>query len=457
MSIKIIIDKNLKVSGLPEYFRNELIQNLQFQNPKWLENQRMGRWNGQVPKTLRFYEKLDSDTLCIPRGYTRQLLLLCRRKEIKYNIDDQRRLLSAQKIPFHGKLKPFQQKAVDIMLSKDFGTLCAPTGSGKTVMALHLIAKRGQPALIIVHTKDLAHQWIERAEHFLKIPADDIGLIGAGKKRQGKFLTLALIQSLYKCAHEVSPHVGYLIVDECHRAPSRTFTEAVSEFDSKYMLGLTATPFRRDKLSMLIFWHLGDMHHEVEKSKLVAQGDILQAEVIFRETDFVPYFDPVNEYSKMLAELTADDQRNFMICEDVVKEMRQQEEEGVCLVLSDRKKHCETIQGILKYKFNVDAEVLTGDLTAAKRKEVLELLQKGRVKILIATGQLIGEGFDHQDLSTLFLATPIRFSGRVVQYLGRILRPSQSKSKARVYDYVDVKVDTLKAAAQARQRVYAMS
>jgi len=451
-AVRTVIGRNLRVSGLPVRLKDELIRKLQFTNPKWLENERLGRWNGHVPKTLRFYEKVGSDTLLIPRGYMRRLLLTCRRESIQYAIDDRRRACPAEEIAFNGQLKPFQQKAVDLMLAKDFGTMCAPTGSGKTVMALYMIAKRGQPAVIVVHTKELALQWIERAEQFLQIPAAEIGLIGTGQKRIGQILTVALVQSLYKCAAEVSAKVGFLIVDECHRAPSRTFTEAVTEFDSKYMLGLTATPFRRDRLSQLIFWHLGDIHHEVSKEQLVAGGDILKVEVVWRETDFSPYYDPVNEYSKMLAELTADDARNRMICEDVVKEMQQQT--GVCLVLSDRKKHCETLQSILKYKFDVSAELLTGDLTSAQRREVLEGLEQGRVKVLIATGQLVGEGFDQKDLATLFLATPIRFSGRVVQYLGRILRPSHIKTQARVYDYVDVKVEVLKAAAQARQRVY---
>jgi superfamily II DNA or RNA helicase len=81
-------------------------------------------------------------------------------------------------------------------------------------------------------------------------------------------------------------------------------------------------------------------------------------------------------------------------------------------------------------------------------------LNKGKVKVLLATGQLIGEGFDHSELSTLFLVTPIKFSGRVLQYMGRVLRPARGKKKAKVYDYVDVNVDVLKAAAKARQRVY---
>ena len=86
--------------------------------------------------------------------------------------------------------------------------------------------------------------------------------------------------------------------------------------------------------------------------------------------------------------------------------------------------------------------------------KVLQRINSGQVKAVIATGQLIGEGFDCKDLTTLFLATPIKFSGRLLQYLGRVLRPATGKKYARVYDYVDVHVETLLKAADARQRVY---
>jgi superfamily II DNA or RNA helicase len=338
------------------------------------------------------------------------------------------------------------------MIKKDFGTLSAPTGSGKTVMGLYLIARRRQPAVVIVHTKDLAFQWIRRIEQFLGIPADAVGLIGAGRKQIGDRITVALVQTLYRCTDEVAALTGHIVVDECHRTPSRTFTEAVGAFDCRYMLGLSATPWRRDRLSTLIFWHLGDIHHQVDKARLEEKGHILKVDVVVRRTVFEPYFDPVNDYSRMLSELTADDARNRLIASDVEKEVSAGK--GVCLVLSDRKKHCETLQGILRFKFNIQAELLTGDLGTEARRTVLARLGQGRVKVLIATGQLIGEGFDCPDLSTLFMATPIRFSGRVMQYLGRILRPAPGKARARVYDYVDERVAPLMAAARARQRVY---
>jgi superfamily II DNA or RNA helicase len=98
---------------------------------------------------------------------------------------------------------------------------------------------------------------------------------------------------------------------------------------------------------------------------------------------------------------------------------------------------------------------LTGDCTGRTRKEIVARVNSGRARILIATGQLIGEGFDCKALSTLFLATPIKFSGRLVQYLGRVLRPAPGKDRAIVFDFIDSSVGVLKAAARARQRVYA--
>jgi len=450
--LTITISFNLQLTNVPAEIMAVLTDKLEFLNPKWLENERMGRWNRGTQKTLRFYDKVGSSGLWIPRGFMRQLLLLCRRHKIKYEIVDCRSEHPPMNISFKGKLRPFQQKAVDQMLTRDFGTLSSATGSGKTIMALYMVARRRQPALIVVHTKELASQWVERTETFLGIPSEEIGIIGGGKKKVGEKITVALVQSLYKCVEEIADHVGFLIVDECHRCPSRTFTEAVTGFNARYMLGLSATPWRRDKLSKVIFWHLGDVHHEVDKAHLVETGNVLKAEVILRETDFRPFYDPVNEYSKMLSELTADTDRNVLIASDVALETSNSD--GICLVLSDRKAHCENLQALLKYRFKLDAELLTGDLSQGERQHVIERLNQKRANVVIATGQLIGEGFDCQNLSTLFLATPVSFSGRVLQYLGRVLRPAPGKDKARVFDYIDIHVDILTKAAKTRQRVY---
>lgn len=449
--MKIEISNRLIIHAPPRSLQTDLTDRLTFENPRYLENERHGYWNGDTPRRLKFYEAKDN-TLITPRGYARQLLSLCKRLDVKYELVDKRRILpEVGGGAFQGRLRPFQIQACEAIAKRDFGTLSAPTGAGKTVCGLWLISLRKQPALVITHTKELMYQWQDRACQFLDIQPDEIGLIGDGHKSIGKRLTIAIVNSVYKVASQISERIGFVIADECHRCPSRTFTEAVRVFDSRYMLGLSATPWRRDKLSRLIYWFLGDKVYEIDKAELIKSQDILPAEVTVRETSFRPWHDSSNEYSKMLSELTGDPERNALIASDVAREARNGG--GICLVLSDRKGHCKTLQEELADR-GVKSELLTGDLSNGQRKQVVEDLNAGKIKVLIATGQLIGEGFDQKALSTLFLSTPIKFSGRLLQYLGRVLRPAPGKRKAIVYDYVDVNVGVLRAAAKARMQVY---
>jgi superfamily II DNA or RNA helicase len=434
---------------IPDELVKEIKEQLTFVNPAWIERKKLGLSTWKTRRTLSFLRQY-KDKLIMPRGFLPHSVGILRDASWDYEFEDQRRVLPEVNFQFVGHLKDFQEKAVKAMSAFDFGTLAAPTGSGKTVVALALIAQRKQPTLIIVHTKELMDQWVERIATFLEIPTEEIGRIGAGKQNLGELVTIGMVQTLYKCAAKVAPHFGHLVVDECHRVPSRTFTKAVTAFDSKFMLGLSATPWRRDGLSRLIYWHLGDKVHEVEKEYLVGTGAILSAEVFIRETQFSPTCDPSEEYSRMLSELTLDPGRNALIVQDVAWEVANGY--GVCLILTDRKAHCETLADLL-LQSGVVAEKLTGDLSGQERQRLVEGLNKGLFKVLVATGQLLGEGFDCRHLSTLFLATPIKFDGRLLQYLGRVLRPTFGKGKARVYDYVDP-VGVLQKAAKARRRVY---
>ena len=173
--LTITIKENLRLKNVPPELMEVLVDKLQFINPKWLENERMGRWNRGTPKLLKYYDKVGKTGLWIPRGFIRHLINACRRQEIKYQIDDQRRTIKPVAFSFKGRLRPFQKIAVEKMLAKDFGTLSSATGSGKTVMALYIIARRRQPALIVVHTKDLAAQWVDRIGTFLGIKSEAVG------------------------------------------------------------------------------------------------------------------------------------------------------------------------------------------------------------------------------------------------------------------------------------------
>ena len=293
-------------------------------------------------------------------------------------------------------------------------------------------------------------QWVERIVQFLDIPRAEIGIIGNGKHRIGEQVTVGIINSIYTIAGSLKNHFGHLVVDECHRCPSRTFTEAVTAFDCKFMMGLSATPYRRDGLTKLIGWHLG-RKIEVKQADLTEADIILDVEVITKETMFTSFYDASEEYTRVLSELTEDADRNQLIAADVIREATNGG--GICLVLTDRREHCNALAALIS-PCGTETAILTGEVSNGLRRTIVERLNAGTIKVLIATGQLIGEGFDCKELSTLFLATPIKFDGRLTQYLGRVLRPAPGKDKAKVYDYCDVHVGVLVASARARQRVY---
>lgn len=446
----IIIDNFLHIHEAPFEIVEKVKKTFSLLNPEWVENDRMHRWNGDTPRELKFW-RVNDGALILPRATIGLVVDMARREGFHYHIEDNRRFFPPTPFTFKGELRDYQAEAVADLLRRDFGTLQAPTGSGKTIIALAVIAKRKQPTLIIVHSKELLEQWQARISDFLDVPPVEIGTIGNSKMQLGERITVGIVNSVYKFAPEIRERIGLLVVDECHRTPSRTFTEAVTSFDCRYALGLSATPWRRDGLSRLIWWFVGNKQHKIEAAGLVESGDVLPFRVIPRETRFFPSCDPSVEYARALSELTEDPARNALIASDIVREAKTAP--GIALVLTDRKAHCEALREALA-ACNVEAVVLTGDLGNGKRTAIVGRLNEGKIKVLIATAQLIGEGFDCRNLTTLFLATPIRFDGRLLQCLGRVLRPASGKDKAVVYDYIDARVAVLRAAAKARERVY---
>ena len=448
-TIKVKVSKKLIAYNLPKSIFDTVKDDLTVLNPKWIENKKMGRWNGNTSKYRKMYKK-NKNVVSMPAAYMEDLFETLTHFNKRFDVIDQR-VHCPVKFKFKGELREYQKEACAAMLEYDFGTLESATGSGKTVMALYMIAANAQRTLIVVHTNDLANQWFERIQQFLDVSNYEIGFIGGGKLRVGRRITIAMVQSLYKCAKQLSKDFGYVIVDECHRTPSRTFTEAVGDLKPKKRTGLSATPFRRDNLEQFIFWTMGPLRHKVKKEKLYEDGHIVKPLFVMRSTPFTTIFDPINEYSTMLSDLTLNEERNKLICKDVAQF---KSNNTACLILSDRKDHCDQLKAILKYSHKINAALLTGDVKTNERKRIIDKINQGKIQHVIATGQLIGEGFDCKNLSALYLASPIKFSGRVLQYIGRIMRPDKSNTRPTVYDYVDWNISTLANSARSRMRVY---
>ena len=202
-------------------------------------------------------------------------------------------------------------------------------------------------------------------------------------------------------------------------------------------------------MSKAIFWHIGDVTGRIDKRDLVDQGNLCPAEVRWVKTEFNPSVDASEFYSKALFELSNDSERNHLIARTVAENNGH----GISLILSDRKAHCDTLQNILSAIHGIHAEVLTGSTSQKERERIIRTLQDGECKYLIATGQLVGEGFDLPDISSIFLVTPVKFSGRLIQYIGRALRPAPGKDRALIFDFVDDH-GVFKASAKARHYTY---
>jgi superfamily II DNA or RNA helicase len=284
--IHVKVNSRIHLTGnIPKDVSGEIKTNLTMDNPQWIENERMGRWNGNTPRKLTFYQE-DQDGLIIPRGYTRKTIDFLKSTGGPHELDVRTRELAEVDYRFSGELRPYQKDAVKKILKRRFGVVQMPPGSGKTVVALYCIAHRKQPALVIVHTKELMLQWAKRAESFLGLHGEQLGLIGDGHDSIGSRVTIAIVKSLYRRAPEVSKRIGFLVVDECHHVPARTFEEAVSAFDSHYMLGLSATPQRRDQLTRLIYLYMGDRVYTVDLADLQQSGTVMGARLVVRDTQF---------------------------------------------------------------------------------------------------------------------------------------------------------------------------
>jgi len=449
--IEIVIDSKIRIlqnqlSGLIE---QKLKDDLILINPLWEENKKRGYWTGNTPEKLYFMIKEDG-YLILPRGYINKLAILLKNNDFSFKINDKTRQLNQVDYTFKGNLYDFQKKASEAILSRYFGVFNCPTGGGKTVVALYCIAVRKQPALVIVHTKELLYQWQKRAIQFLGLTEEEIGLIGDGHKKIGEKLTISIVKSLYKCSKEVNEKIGYLIVDECHRTPSRTFTEAASAFESRYMLGLSATPYRRDKLTDIINYYLGNQIYSIAPQELQQINKIMKASLKIRMTSFDYDYRDSEDYQPMLGCLIEDSDRNLQIVDDIVSES--QKKRGICLVISDRKDHCSILYDLVESK-GLITRLLTGDTPKKLRKTIVDELNASKIEVLVATSQLIGEGFDIKKLSSLFLTTPVKFSGRVKQYVGRILRTDDDKKDAIIFDYVDIP-GVLRASFKTRYFAY---
>src|SRR5690606_22678877 len=383
------------------------------------------------------------------KGFAGKLLRFCRDANITFSFEDQRKKKAAISFNFQTALRNYQVPTIEATTKKDMGVIVAPPGSGKTIIGLKIIADKQQPALIVVHRKQLMDQWMDRIVAFLGIPKQKIGKIGQGKSKIGEHVTVATIQSLAKELAkaenaEIKNAFGTILIDECHHIPAETYRNTIQQFNSYYLYGFTATPFRKYNDGRLIFIHLGEIIAEITAQQT---GKHKQATVVVRNTELdVPFNSKTDRFETLSKILIHDSARNKLILQDVISESNDGKK---VVIITERKEHIDSLHQYLKQSY--ETITLSGDDSERNRVSKWKLLKDGNYQVLITTGQFFGEGTDLQNASCLFLVYPFSFEGKLIQYIGRVQR---SEVTPTIYDYRDIKIDYLNKLFLKRNTFY---
>ena len=433
-SIDIVLDSgiNFPIQSLSKSFISKLKSFASFENPqiKLLLSLRKPLYN--TPKYLKGYEE-SSEFLTLPRGLKEKLFEYLNYNLVKYKIIDNRvfEKIETKRILF--TLRAEQEDAIKEILKYDSSICVAPPGFGKTLIGAKIFEQRAVKTLIIVNKNMLLDQWISRFVDYFGYKKSDIGFLGKSQNRLNGNIDIATMQSLNNIP-ELVENYTQVIVDECHHIPALTFEQIVKNFKGKYILGLSATPNRKDELDPILYQQLGNISYEYKKPKTHTNR------LLVIKTEFTSSAD---NYAAIINELVSNEDRNRQI----VKTIKENIDRKI-LLLSDRIEHLNLLENILKEE-KIDFVSVHG---SQNKKEQVENMQKVKTSSLIlATSSFFGEGIDFPHLNTIIFATPISFYGRLIQYLGRIGRGNQ---ECLAIDFLDSKNAMLNSTYKKRLEGY---
>ena len=452
LSNGIYVDNtNLKAS-----MQNKIRRMAAISNPIFYKNQAIGTSNYDTPRWIYLGKDHLSGYIQIPRGLQDELLERVRQADIDYEIEDERQQGRNINVDFKGELRPEQDKALKELTRYENGILHAATAFGKTVVSSAIIAQKKVNTLIILESSALIEQWKDALEKFLNIdeelPAYEtktgrvrkrkslIGTLQGAHDSMTGIIDIAMAGSLCKKGeyHKLLKEYGLVLVDECHHSASETIANVLKELKANYVYGVTATPKRGDGLEKINYMLIGPIRYSyTAKEKAKEQG--IKHLVYPRFTRTVPPRGVItgkmhpNEAYEIIHN---NDVRDEQIIEDVKNCVSAGR---TPVVLSRYKDHSEKLYERLKsyadYVF-----LMTGNNSKKEHRKILEQMRQvnnDESMILVATGSLVGEGFDFPRLDTLFMATPVSFRGVVEQYAGRLNRDYAGKENVIIYDYVD--------------------
>lgn len=351
-------------------------------------------------------------------------------------------------INFIGKLRDLQEKIMEGVCNKikqtKGGMISLPCGFGKTVCSLYLASKLKKKTLVIVHKSFLMNQWKERIEQFIGCK---VGHIQQDKVEiEGCDIVIGMLQSISKSKYtaELFKNFGLVIFDEAHHAPSRYFSKALPIISTEYMVALSATPKRSDKLEKIIEWYFGPILYKIEDTRdikvLVKIYNYHSTNNNFKEA-MLPYGVDVN-LPKTINRITKLNKRNNFIV-GLIKELTMEEGRKI-LVLSDRINHLESIKEILDKEKIINNDFYIGRMKQAKLDEA------SKKQIILGSYAMASEALDIPELNTLIMVTSRR---NIEQSVGRILRKPDDKIQPIIIDIND-KLGCFQRQGEFRKRYY---
>ena len=407
-------------------------------NPEYYKLERQRRNLYKVNRILCLFRE-DDNYIYLPRGCKDSLIRILNYNEIDYQIVSKLNNGKKLDVEFIGELNSNQIEGYNKLISNDTGLFVAPPGYGKTVAAIYLIAQLKRNTLIIVDSINLMNQWQERLSKFLKVNYEykneksKFGSFSGAKKKLTNKIDIASIESLGSDnGMQLLSNYGLVIVDEVHHIGALTYERVIRNVSSKYFYGFTATPKRSDNNERIIYRLIGDIRYKFD-----GQFNKELTKVLYPEfTSFSFDFDErTKTYSDLLSVVLMDEERNIQLLKSVSKAIKQKKN---ILVLTDRIEHVEYLYNRLSDKKNIYK--IIGSYGAKVKNSLLKELENKDHFVLIATGKLLGEGFDNKKLNCLYLASPFKWSGTLEQYVGRLHRIDMNKHEVEVHDFVDINV-----------------
>jgi hypothetical protein len=338
--LQIIVANNIKLRGYSVPLRAAITEALTIPNPAYVKLKRMRRPTWGIEQKLKLYvDEAYEATLVVPRGFEGELRQIMQAQGLNPADIIKHRLTETYAVDFGEwtgpPLRDYQTPAVADVWKQGGGVLVAPAGSGKTLMGCEIIREWHKPTLWLTHTLDLLEQSAKAAEAFLG-GVGEVGRIGAGKTKWGSGkLFIATVQTLNanpQLVETLAGMVGVIVVDEAHHFPSAQFIEIAGKFPATYLLGLTATPDRKDGLERFMYAGLGPIAHTVKRDGMYEAGALVLPEVKFVYTEFGldgPLGDEETEnnvdaggedldYVGLIADLTADEKRAKLVAENIL-------------------------------------------------------------------------------------------------------------------------------------------